>query len=260
MTTDARLLAKLAHLSAELERLQRNGYSSVSGNLDPRWFDRLKKAAMNDETAAAKEAPTAPVTSSEPDTEVKDDSLERIAKEIGACTACGLAPTRTNTVPGEGDPQAKLLFIGEAPGAEEDKEGRPFIGRAGKLLTDMIVAMGLTRESVFIANVVKCRPPGNRNPMPDEVACCEPFLLRQIAMIKPDYICALGAVSAHALLKTKTPIGQLRGTFHDYHGTPLLATYHPAYLLRNPGEKKEAWKDLQLLMREMGLTPPRKGN
>ncbi|MBF0169694.1 MAG: uracil-DNA glycosylase [Nitrospinae bacterium] len=251
------MLAKLGRLSAELERLKRSGVTAVPGALDPRWFERLKKAAQIDEAAAKKGAPPAPtpspVTHASPPV---NDTLELIAAEVAGCVACGLAATRTNTVPGEGEPQARLLFVGEAPGADEDAQGRPFVGRAGKLLADMIVAMGLTRERVFIANVLKCRPPGNRDPLPDEVAACEPFLRRQIARIRPDYICALGRISAQALLKTKTPIGQLRGEFHDYHGTPLLATYHPAYLLRNPGEKKEAWKDLQLLMARMGLPVP----
>lgn len=256
MSGEARLLTKLSKLSAELEAMKRDGLSFVQGPVDPKWFDRLKAAARREEADLRPSSPPRPATESEKPTVPVAPSLENVAARVAACSACGLAATRTSVVPGEGNPKARLMFVGEAPGAEEDKQGRPFVGRAGQLLADMIKAMGLSRDEVFIANVLKCRPPGNRDPLPDEIDLCESFLLEQIALVRPEYICALGRIAAQALLKTKTPIGQLRGTFHDYHGVPLLATYHPAYLLRSPGEKKEAWKDLQMIMKKMGLELP----
>jgi len=164
--------------------------------------------------------------------------------EVRDCVKCGLCKTRTQTVFGVGDPQAAWMFIGEAPGADEDAQGEPFVGRAGKLLNAMLFAMGLKREGVYIANVLKCRPPGNRDPQPEEVAQCEPYLLRQIAHIRPKLIVALGRHAAHSLLKTDVPLARLRGQKLNYHGTPLIVTYHPAYLLRSPGEKRKAWEDL----------------
>lgn len=181
----------------------------------------------------------------------KADALAALGEDVAKCTACALHETRTNPVFGSGDPDARLMFVGEAPGADEDKQGLPFVGRSGKLLTKMIEAMGFKREEVYIANVLKSRPPGNRDPKPDEVQACEPYLKRQIEIIKPLLICALGAHAAHTLLKTDTPIGKLRGRFYDYNSVPLLATYHPAFLMRSPSYKKEAWKDLQLLIDEL---------
>ncbi|MGB2599866.1 MAG: uracil-DNA glycosylase, partial [Candidatus Omnitrophota bacterium] len=157
----------------------------------------------------------------------KKTTLKEVDKEIAACQKCPLAQTRTNVVPGEGDPRADLMFIGEAPGGDEDRQGRPFVGRAGQLLTKIIEAVGLKREDVFIGNILKCRPPGNRNPLPDEIAACNSFLLKQIDIIKPKVICALGKFAAQTLLDTETPISRLRGKFYDYHGTKLMPTYHP---------------------------------
>ena len=176
--------------------------------------------------------------------------LSSLFREVAECSRCPLYKTRTNPVFGSGNENATLMFVGEAPGAEEDKQGLPFVGRAGKLLTKMIKAIDFEREEVYIANVLKSRPPGNRDPLPNEVAACEPFLVRQIEIIKPAIICALGAHAARTLLKTSESLGRLRGRFHDYHGTPLLVTYHPAFLLRSPAYKKEAWKDLQKLRDE----------
>lgn len=176
--------------------------------------------------------------------------LGEIRQVLGDCTRCKLHPHRTQIVFGVGDPQADLVFVGEAPGADEDAQGEPFVGRAGQLLTRMIEAIGLRREEVYICNVLKCRPPGNRTPEADEIASCEPFLIAQLKALEPKLICALGGVAVSALLKTKTPLSKLRGGFHDYHGIPLLVTYHPAYLLRNPNEKKSAWQDLQTLQKE----------
>lgn len=173
-------------------------------------------------------------------------TLDELREVVGACTKCSLAETRRNVVFGSGNFQARLVFVGEAPGYEEDVQGKPFVGRAGQLLTDIIEkGMNLKRDTdVYICNVLKCRPPENRNPRPDEIECCEPFLIRQLEIIRPRVICALGTFAAQTLLKTKVPIGQLRGKWHFYHGIPLRATYHPAYLLRNPADKRKTWMDV----------------
>ncbi len=187
-------------------------------------------------------------------------TLEEIRGILGECTRCKLHPHRTQIVFGVGNPKAELVFVGEAPGAEEDAQGEPFVGRAGQLLTRMIEAIGLKRDEVYICNVIKCRPPNNRTPEPDEIASCESFLTAQLKAIKPKFICTLGGIAVQTLLKTKAPLSKLRGRFHDYQGIPLLVTYHPAYLLRNPSEKRAAWQDLQLLQKELQrLTthPPR---
>ena len=176
-------------------------------------------------------------------------SLDDIAEMVRTCTRCPLYATAINPVPGEGSPAAQLMCIGEAPGATEDETGRPFVGQAGKLLTDILRAIKLSREEVFIANVMKHRPPGNRNPVPDEITACSPYLLRQVELIRPRVILALGTFAAQTLLDTKVAIGKLRGLMHWYHGTPLIATYHPAALLRNPGWKKPTWEDVKLVRR-----------
>jgi uracil-DNA glycosylase family 4 len=176
-------------------------------------------------------------------------TLAGVREELGDCTRCTLHRTRRNLVFGEGSTGAKLVFVGEAPGEEEDKQGRPFVGRAGQLLTKIINAMGLKREEVYICNILKCRPPGNRNPKEDEIATCEPFLLKQLEAINPEIICALGTFAAKTLLRTESPISAIRGKFHDYHGRKLMPTYHPAYLLRNPDAKKLVWDDVQKIMK-----------
>ncbi len=187
------------------------------------------------------------------------DSLELICQEVSACRKCDeLARTRHTTVFGEGNPNARLVFMGEAPGADEDLQGRPFVGRAGQLLTKIIEACTLRREDVYILNTLKCRPPGNRNPLPSEAAACRGFLDRQLALIRPEYICCLGTVAAQNLLGTDTSIGRLRGSFIDYQGIKVICTYHPAYLLRNPPAKRMVWDDMQLLMAEMGIELPQK--
>jgi DNA polymerase len=184
--------------------------------------------------------------------------LQVIAGEVAACTQCAeLVANRTQTVFGVGNPQARLCFLGEAPGADEDRQGEPFVGRAGQLLTDIIQkGMGLTRQDVYILNILKCRPPGNRNPLPDEASNCRGFLDRQLAVIRPEFICCLGAVAAQNLLDTDVAIGRLRGSLYEYRGARVVCTYHPAYLLRNPPAKKLTWEDIQLLMQAMGLSPP----
>lgn len=178
------------------------------------------------------------------------EGLAELDRTVKACTACRLCQGRTQTVFGVGNPYADLVFVGEAPGESEDRQGIPFVGLAGQLLTDIIVkGMKIRREDVYICNVIKCRPPGNRNPAPDEVAQCEPFLIRQLELIRPKVICALGAYAAQCLLRTSEPVGRLRGHWHNYQGIPLRVTYHPAYLLRSPAEKKKAWVDVQAVMR-----------
>ena len=180
--------------------------------------------------------------------DAKRFSLERVRELLGDCQRCKLAPLRQRLVFGEGSPAADLVFVGEAPGGDEDLQGKPFVGRAGQLLTKIIIAMGLERRDVYICNILKCRPPGNRNPLPEEIVSCEPFLISQLEAIKPRAICALGSFAARTLLKSETPITLLRGHFHDYQGIPLMPTYHPAYLLRNPGAKKQVWEDVQKIM------------
>ena len=177
--------------------------------------------------------------------------LERVRADLGDCKRCGLHSGRTHLVFGVGSPTADLLFVGEAPGRDEDQQGEPFVGAAGQLLTRMIGAMGLERQDVYICNIIKCRPPKNRNPEPDEVASCEPFLLQQIDAIAPRMIIALGNFAVKTLLRTTTGITRLRGNWHSYHGIPLMPTFHPAYLLRNPGGKRPVWEDLQQVMAEM---------
>ena len=184
---------------------------------------------------------------------VEGDTLELIRENLGECRRCRLHKQRNKIVFGVGNPRAELVFVGEGPGHDEDVQGLPFVGRAGKLLTQMIEAMGLKREDVYICNVVKCRPPENRQPEDDEVATCSPYLYRQLDVIAPKAIVCLGGVAAQTLLKTKDPISRFRGTWFDFRNTKLLATYHPAYLLRNPNAKGEVWKDLQKVMAHLGL-------
>jgi uracil-DNA glycosylase family 4 len=196
-------------------------------------------------------------------------ALTLIREDLGDCTRCKLYKGRTKIVFGVGNPRAELMFVGEGPGADEDAQGEPFVGRAGQLLNNMIKAMGLRREDVYIANVVKCRPPGNRQPEPDECDTCSPFLMRQIAAIKPKVVVALGATAAKNLLAMNSSLGELRGRFYDFKpagapldaswpGARLAVTYHPAYLLRDPRQKGEAWKDLQMVMKYLGIEPPKK--
>jgi uracil-DNA glycosylase family 4 len=184
---------------------------------------------------------------------IADDSLLKIREDYGECTRCKLHSTRNKLVFGDGNPKAELVFVGEGPGRDEDAQGLPFVGRAGKLLTQMIEAMGLQRSDVYICNVVKCRPPENRLPEPDEIKTCSPFLLRQLDVIDPKVIVCLGACSAQTLLETNRGISHFRGQWLDFRGRKLMATYHPAYLLRNPAAKADVWKDLQKVMAELGL-------
>jgi len=190
--------------------------------------------------------------------------LDEVAAEVRECCRCGLGESRKNAVPGEGSPKARIVFVGEAPGGDEDLQGRPFVGRAGQLLDKMIGAMGLTRSDIFICNILKCRPPGNRDPKPEEIVRCLPYLKRQLEAIRPEVIIALGAHAARTLLNRNDAIGRLRGRFHEYYTSPeaepikLMATYHPAYLLRSysPENRRKVWEDLQKVMAELGLPGP----
>ncbi|MCE5212836.1 MAG: uracil-DNA glycosylase [Deltaproteobacteria bacterium] len=188
------------------------------------------------------------------DRKTKEEMLKKVHRDMANCQLCPLGRTRKNLVFGDGNPEARIVFVGEAPGADEDEQGLPFVGRAGQLLTDIIVkGMKLERKNVYICNILKCRPPGNRNPLPDEISKCEPFLKRQLQIISPEVICALGTFAAKTLLKTDVPISVLRGRFHLYEGIKLMPTYHPAYLLRNPSAKKQVWEDVQMIMKEIKL-------
>lgn len=221
--------------------------------------DLQKLAASAQAKSSALPLPAAPAPSLfEAADRVADDTLSKIREDLGECTRCKLHKHRHTIVFGDGNPKAELVFVGEGPGADEDAQGLPFVGRAGKLLTQMIEAMGLQRKDVYICNVVKCRPPENRTPEEDEVSTCSPFLLRQLDVISPKVIVCLGAVAAKTLLKTNRGISHFRGQWLDYRSSKLMATYHPAYLLRNPNAKPEVWKDLQKVMAVLGLQP-RKG-
>jgi DNA polymerase len=217
---------------------------------DQRWRVRGVEPLRHDEPLEPNR-PVEPVRQnpSEPSGRTRHDLLVDIRNDIGDCTRCKLHGLgRRQIVFGVGNPNAELMFVGEAPGHDEDVQGIPFVGRAGQLLTKIIEAIGLKREDVYIANVLKCRPPENRNPEPDEVASCEPFLIRQIEAIRPRVIVALGAFGARTLLKSDVPISRLRGRVYEYHAAKLVATYHPAYLLRSPDKKRETWEDMKKVM------------
>jgi len=216
-----------------------------------------QREAMPRRSAAVQEADLFAAPRPEADTSDPAKALRIIREDLGECTRCRLAKQgRKQIVFGVGNPRTDLMFIGEAPGADEDQQGEPFVGRAGQLLNNMIKAMGLRREDIYIANIIKCRPPGNRTPERDECETCSPFLMRQIEAIHPKVIVALGAVAAKTLLAINAPMSELRGHWYDFRGTRLAVTYHPAFLLRDPRQKGEAWKDLQMVMRELGLKVP----
>jgi uracil-DNA glycosylase family 4 len=219
-------------LAAHLRYYEEMGVQGISR--DARWRQRGAAAVASN----APHAPNAPAAI----------RLTEIRADIGDCTRCKLHSGRTHIVFGVGNPEATLMFVGEGPGADEDVQGEPFVGRAGQLLTQIIKAMGFAREDVYIANVVKCRPPGNRNPEPDEIAQCEPFLHAQIAAIRPRVIVALGKFAAQTLLATDTPISRLRGQFHSLRDVDVMPTFHPSYLLRNPAAKREVWEDMKMVI------------
>jgi DNA polymerase len=189
--------------------------------------------------------------------EAVSENLEAIRGDLGDCQRCKLGRARTHIVFGTGNAKADLMFVGEAPGAEEDEQGLPFVGRSGQLLTKIIQAIDMRREDVYICNILKCRPPQNRGPEGDEIIACQPFLFRQIASVQPRVICALGTFGAQTLLRTKEPISRLRGQFIDFHGAKFIATFHPAYLLRNPNEKRKVWEDVQKIRDYLRSLPPK---
>jgi DNA polymerase len=205
--------------------------------------------------------PPAPAAGTTLTLQQRRTELQRLAERVAGCTRCAeLASTRTQTVFADGQPEVELCFIGEAPGGDEDAQGLPFVGAAGQMLNKIIAACGLKREEVYICNIIKCRPPGNRTPKPDEALNCREYLTRQLELVRPNYICALGGCAAQYLLETGQSVGKLRGKFHDYHGIPVWVTYHPAFILphRSPERKREVWNDMQQLMKHMGRTiPPR---
>lgn len=225
---------------AHLDYFGELGASGVSK--DSKWTERVDREVTGAPQRSDTGSPDYPLTTSPAD----QLTLGAIRTELGDCTRCKLSATRTNIVFGVGNPNADLMFVGEAPGADEDEQGEPFVGRAGQLLTKIIEAMGYQRSDVYIANILKCRPPNNRPPEPDEVATCEPFLFKQIDSIKPKVIVALGTHAAHTLLKIDTPISKIRGQVLDYRGdVKVVATFHPAYLLRSPDKKRDVWEDMK---------------
>lgn len=241
---------------------QRASFTSATEDSTPPISPETRPEQRNPMTPRTKAAIAVPVEEEDlfaapkPESGVADPAraLRLVREDLGDCTRCRLHKQgRKQIVFGVGSPKAELMFIGEAPGADEDEQGEPFVGRAGQLLNNMIKAMGLRREDVYIANIIKCRPPGNRTPERDECDTCSPFLMRQIAVIRPKVIVALGAVAAKTLLAINAPMAEFRGQWYDFRGTKLAVTYHPAFLLRDPRQKKETWKDLQMVMKELGL-------
>lgn len=256
MTTPAQFLDQLADF---LEYKKEEGFQTLE--ISPGTLAALQPAEVPAEPKTApvpkparRPAPSSPAPAVS-QVRVSAKSIDEVAAQIKTCTACGLHASRTHTVPGEGNPnRPDILFIGEGPGADEDAQGRPFVGKAGQLLTKMIGAMGYTRDQVFITNIVKCRPPGNRVPLPDEMSSCSPYLRAQIELIKPKIIIALGKTAIEGLLNKQVAITRFRGTWCTYEGIDLMPTFHPAYLLRSPGKKREAWEDLQAVMAKLGKT------
>ncbi len=256
-----------ASLRDYLEQIREEGLEGLPATpAKPPVAPRESRAIAAESPTAAESpaiAPSAPTSielfSAYPGLE-KTADLGALREFIGDCQRCKLAPTRINLVFGVGNPSAELMFVGEGPGAEEDARGEPFVGRAGQLLTDIIErGMGLSRAEVYICNVVKCRPPENRNPESDEVSACEPFLIRQIDLVRPRVIVGLGTFAVQALLKVKTPISRLRGTWSQVRGIRMMPTFHPAYLLRNPAEKRTVWADIQEVMKVLGRQIPKRG-
>jgi uracil-DNA glycosylase len=263
------LLAVVAQLRTNLTARGRSGLLGVSKRPSPRSAQPVSATPAPPPTTAVSSTAEAKPNMKAPEPEEDDlglgpprgaAGLTLVREELGDCQRCKLAPSRQNLVFGVGNPEAHLVFVGEAPGADEDAQGEPFVGKAGQLLTKMIEAMGYARGDVYICNVLKCRPPGNRNPEPDEVASCEPFLKKQLGAIRPRMIVALGKFAVQCLLRDDSPISRLRGNLRTYEGIPLMPTFHPAYLLRDPSKKKLAWDDLKAVnaaLAKVGITPPR---
>ncbi len=265
----ARAAATAAGLAAAVAawlRLQRDAYGFNGLGADPLRAPSARGQQIPAPPAATAPAPrivgtaafagVPPSAPSPPPVAERAAAMAQVRADLGDCQRCKLAPHRTSLVFGNGALQARLMFIGEAPGANEDLQGQPFVGAAGKLLDRMIAAMGLRREEVYVSNLLKCRPPRNRDPEPDEVQSCSPFLRRQVAVVGPTVLVALGRFAAQALLEDKRPISKLRGTWQSFAGIPLMPTFHPAYLLHNPAEKKKVWADLQQVMQRLDLCRP----
>ncbi len=244
--------AEFAALTASLRRHLRQRQHAGIRTLPKTELSEIKSVIFKEAEAESALGGTAADLFADNKAALQADSLENLRAAIGDCKLCKLCSGRTHIVFGVGNPRAKLMFVGEGPGRDEDLQGEPFVGRAGQLLTDIITkGMKLRREDVYIANVVKCRPPANRNPEPDEVAACEPFLKKQIDLVRPQIIVGLGKFAVQTLLQSKVPITKVRGTWHSYHGIKLMPTFHPAYLLRNPADKKLVWEDIQKVMKEL---------
>lgn len=244
--------AEFAALTASLRRHLRQRQHAGIRTLPKTELSEIKPVIVKEAEAESALGGTAADLFADNKAALQADSLENLRAAIGDCKLCKLCSGRTHIVFGVGKPRAKLMFVGEGPGRDEDLQGEPFVGRAGQLLTDIITkGMKLRREDVYIANVVKCRPPANRNPEPDEVAACEPFLKKQIDLVRPQIIVGLGKFAVQTLLQSKVPITKVRGTWHSYHGIKLMPTFHPAYLLRNPADKKLVWEDIQKVMKEL---------
>ncbi|RNC64958.1 MAG: uracil-DNA glycosylase [Desulfuromonadales bacterium] len=251
--------ATIASLRRYLEELRETGVDGL-----PFATEALRTAAVSESgevlaTACSTVIPSTPLpvvpeAGAAPDP--VSETLDAIRNELGECQRCQLGASRTSLVYGVGSPRARLVFVGEAPGRDEDLRGEPFVGEAGQLLTKIIQAMGYARDEVYICNVLKCRPPGNRNPHPEEIEQCAPFMLRQVKAIGPVVVVALGTFAAQTLLGSKEPISKLRGRFHDYHGIPLMPTFHPSFLLRNPAMKREVWEDMKQVMKKLGKDVP----
>jgi DNA polymerase len=265
---DWRAILRAADASIETRQTAGQVDGLTGGEATPRAANPPEDTSFVAPAAKSAEPPQAPIASVAPGISVGTpsselfggpmaalDSLETLASHVATCTRCPLYSTATNPVPGEGNPNADFMCVGEAPGATEDQTGRPFVGAAGQLLTKILAAIEFRREDVYICNVLKHRPPGNRNPLPDEVKACSPYLIRQIELIRPKVILALGTFAAQTLLNTTLSIGKLRGQVHRYYGVPLVVTYHPAALLRNPGWKRPTWEDVQLARRILDSSP-----
>lgn len=251
-----------------MENSRNGALSEKAVHFRTTWTGFLPKKAVVMASQAIPQTDQTPAPLAIPPTEVKishpletsrESLIQQLTQELQGCSRCKLCEKRTTIVIGEGNLHAELVFVGEGPGEQEDLQGRPFVGKAGQLLDKMIEAIGLKRSDVYIANVVKCRPPGNRNPEPDEITQCSPFLYRQLDVIRPKVVVALGKFAAQTLLQTDQGITRIRGQFFQYRGAKLMPTFHPAYLLRNPASKKEAWIDLQLVAKEIGLQIPKRG-
>lgn len=256
MTPDTGPAIIRASLGAYLEELRESGVEGFPADPSYEALQHVPQAQASKDLESGP-APAKPSAEGQ----VHHEPLEGIRKNLGDCKRCKLGATRKNLVFGTGNPQARLVFVGEGPGADEDEQGEPFVGDAGRMLNRIITAMGIRREEVYICNVVKCRPPGNRNPEPDEIAACAPFLLRQIRSVQPEAIVALGKFAAQTLLETKEPISKLRGRFRNFHGIPLMPTYHPSYLLRSGGNSDsfwDVWEDMTQVLQLLKLPVPEK--